>query len=299
MACPQGIPEHLRAEGRYLSMTMEQHEATTCYRHKDRPTRLSCSTCGRPICVECSRDASVGQKCPECAAPAPGARVVYARQTIGRPAFQTSPVSFTIIGVTTAIFIVGMLSPDIQHWLMQYLSQANFLVARGDWYRIFTAALLHGGLMHIGFNMYALYLFGPRLEQQVGGPAFAALYVAAAGAGGMAAYVFGPVEQVAIGASGAIFGLFGAWMFVAWKMRKTPGGRSMFNQLGVLLAINMALPLFVGGIAWRAHVGGFAAGILIAWLWSLLAVGKPNARAIRTVIAVGVTIAAVAITVAV
>ncbi len=280
-------------------MTMEQHDVTTCYRHKDRPTRLACSTCGRPICVECSRDASVGQKCPECAAPAAGARVVHARQIVGRPSFQTSPVSFTIIGATTAIFVVGMLSPDIQHWLMQYLSQANFLVARGDWYRIFTAALLHGGLLHIGFNMYALYLFGPRLEQQVGGPAFAALYVAAAGAGGMAAYVFGPTEQVSIGASGAIFGLFGAWMFVAWKMRKTPGGRSMFNQLGILLAINMALPLFVGSIAWRAHVGGFASGILIAWLWSTFAVGKPNARAIRTVIAVAVTVAAVAITIAV
>ena len=62
---------------------------------------------------------------------------------------------------------------------------ANFLVATGDWYRIFTAALLHGGLMHIGFNMYALYLFGPRLEQQVGSPAFAALYVASAATGGL------------------------------------------------------------------------------------------------------------------
>ncbi len=278
---------------------MEQHEATTCYRHPGRETRLSCSSCGRPICVECSRDASVGQKCPECAAPAPGARVVYARQTIGRPSFQTSPVSFTIIGVTVAIYLIGTLSPDADQWLFQTFAQANFLVAHGDWYRIFSAALLHGGLLHIGFNMYALYLFGPRLEQQVGGPAFTALYVASAGAGGMAAYVFGPTEQIAIGASGAIFGLFGAWMFVAWKMRNTPGGRAMFNQLGILLAINMALPLFVGGIAWRAHFGGFAGGILIAWLWSALAVGKPNARAIRTVIAVAVAVAATAITIVV
>jgi membrane associated rhomboid family serine protease len=169
-------------------------------------------------------------------------------------------------------------------------------VAIGEWWRIFTAALLHGGMMHILFNMYALYLFGPRLEQQVGGPAFAGLYVATAGTGGMASYIFGETAQISIGASGAIFGLLGAWMFVAWKMRHSPGGRSMFNQLGVLLAINLALPLFVGGIDWRAHLGGLVGGVLIAWLWSVLAVGKPNARTIRTIIAVAIAVSAALIT---
>jgi membrane associated rhomboid family serine protease len=108
----------------------------------------------------------------------------------------------------------------------------------------------------------------------------------------MVSYAFGDIGQVSIGASGAIFGLLGAWVFVAWKMRKTPGGRAMFNQLGILLAINLALPLFVGGIDWRAHVGGLMGGILIAWLWSVLAVGRPNARTVRTIIAAAVAIAA-------
>lgn len=280
-------------------MTMSEPTVTTCYRHPDRPTGLSCSNCGRPICAECSRDAAVGQKCPECAAPQPGARVVHARRTIGRPSFETSPVSFTILGVTSAIFILGLLSPQLDRWFLETFAEANFLVAAGEWYRIFTAALLHGGIMHLAFNMYALYLFGPRLEQQVGSTAFGALYVAAAGAGGAVSYAFGPIGQVSIGASGAIFGLFGAWMFVAWKMRHSPGGRAMFNQLGVLLAINLALPFLVGGIDWRAHMGGLAAGIGIAWLWSLFAVGRPNARAIRTVIALAVAVLAVAITIGV
>ena len=222
--------------------------------------------------------------------------MVHARQSFGRPSFQTTPVSFTIIAVTSAIFVIGFLSVDAGEWLFQTFAQANFLVANGEWWRIFTAALLHGGTMHLLFNMYALYLFGPRLEQQVGSAAFAALYVATAGTGGMVSYIFGDISQVSIGASGAIFGLLGAWMFVAWKMRSTPGGRSMFNQLGVLLAINLALPLFVGGIDWRAHVGGLLGGVLIAWLWSVLAVGKPNARVIRTSTAavVAVTAAVVA-----
>lgn len=277
---------------------MTDSTVTTCYRHPDRATRLSCSSCGRPICVECSHDASVGQKCTECAAPDPRARVVHARTTTGRPNRQTSPVAFFIIGITVAIFVAGMLSADIDRWLVNNLSQANFLVATGDWYRIFTAALLHGGMMHVFFNMYALYLFGPRLEQQVGSTAFAALYVAAAGAGGAASYAFGPLNQVSVGASGAIFGLFGAWLFVAWKMRATPGGRAMFNQLFILLAINLALPLLVPNIDWRAHLGGLVAGIGIAWLWSVLAVGRPNARTIRTVIALAVALAAVAVTIA-
>lgn len=271
---------------------MSDPTVTTCYRHPDRVTGLSCTTCGRPICVECSRDASVGQKCPECAAPQGRARVVNARASFGRPSFQTAPVSFTIMVITAGIFVIGLLSPDAERWLFQTFAQANFLVEAGEWWRIFTAALLHGGMMHVLFNMYALYLFGPRLEQQVGSPAFAALYVATAGTGGMVSYLFGDIGQVSIGASGAIFGLLGAWMFVAWKMRGTPGGRSMFNQLGVLLAINLALPLFVGGIDWRAHLGGLAGGILIAWLWSVLAVGRPNARTIRTIIAVGVAVGA-------
>ncbi len=275
---------------------MTDQTVPTCYRHPDRITGLSCTSCGKRICVECSSDASVGQKCPECAAPQGRARVVHARASFGRPTSQTAPVSFTIMAITAGIFVIGMLSPEANRWLFQAFAQANVLVSLGDWYRVFTAALLHGGFMHIAFNMYALYLFGPRLEQQVGSPAFAALYVATAGTGGMISYLFGPLNQVSIGASGAIFGLFGAWMFVAWKMRGTPGGRAMFNQLGVLLAINLALPLLVPGIDWRAHVGGLLGGIFIAWLWSVLAVGKPNARRIRTIAASAVALGAALIT---
>ncbi len=257
-----------------------------CYRHKDRITGLSCSRCDKPICVECSNDASVGQLCPECATPSGRHQVVRGRQIYGRPSFQTAPVTFSIMAVTVAIYVVGMLSSGLDDLLFQNLAQANWLVAAGDWWRIFTAALLHGSLMHIGFNMYALYLFGPRMEQQVGSSSFAALYVAAAGAGGLTSYLLGSIEQVSIGASGAIFGLFGAWIFVAWKLRHTPGGRSMFTQLFVLLAINVVIS-FTPGIDGFAHLGGFVAGIVIATLWSVLAVGRPNAVGIRTAIGLG------------
>jgi membrane associated rhomboid family serine protease len=263
-------------------------DTTVCYRHPDRPTRLTCSRCGRPICAECSRDAAVGQHCPDCAAPSDRHQVVRARNAWARPTFQTAPVSFFLIGISLVVFGLGYVSLEVEARLFLNLAQFNALVAAGEWWRVFTAALLHGGIGHIFFNMYALYIFGPRLETQVGSPSFAALYVAAAGAGGAVSYVFGAFDQVSVGASGAIFGLFGAWLFAAFKMRGSSAGRSMFNQLAVLLAINLALPLLIPNIDWRAHLGGLLAGIGIAWLWSLFAAGRPNAVAIRTAIAVGV-----------
>ena len=264
--------------------------APVCYRHPDRVTGLSCTRCGRSICVECSHDAAVGQLCPECAEPNDRHQVVTRRQIIGRPSFATAPVSMGIIAFTAVIYLIGALSPEAEQWLFINLAQFNVLIGAGEWWRIFSAALLHASVMHILFNMYALYLFGPRLEQQVGSPAFAALYLASAGAGGAAAYVLLGTTSTTplVGASGAIFGLFGAWIFVAWKMRNTPGGRSMFTNLMVLLGINLALPLFIPNIAWEAHMGGLAAGFAIAYLWSLLAVGKPNAVGIRTAIATAV-----------
>ncbi len=273
-------------------MTMEESTTTTCYRHPDRATRLSCTTCGKSICVECSHDASVGQKCPDCAKTDARTRVVTSRSAIGRPSFQTSPVSMSIIAVTSAIFLLGWLVPEAEIWLLEHfaLIRSGTFFADPDAYRIFTVALLHGSLMHLLFNMYALYLFGPRLEQQVGGPAFASLYVAAAGAGGLLSMVLGGAG-ISVGASGAIFGLFGAWLFVAWKMRKTPGGRAMFNQLGFLMAINIAMPFLNPNIDWLGHLGGFIAGVGIAALWSVLAVGKSNARQIRTMIGSTVVVA--------
>lgn len=269
---------------------MDETTETVCAYHPDRPTRLACSECGKPICADCSYDAAVGQKCRECAAPEGRYRVVQARRTIfARPSFQTAPVSMSLIAVNVAIFAMMFLVPDLERELVERFALANWLVADGQWWRIFTATFLHGSIAHVGFNMYALWIFGPRLEQQVGSTAFASMYAAAAAAGSTASYLLGPIDQVSIGASGAIFGLFGAWLFVAWRMRATPAGRAMFNQLFFLLAINLALPLLIPGIDWRAHMGGLAGGLLVAFLWSKLAVGRPDAERIRAMIGFAVT----------
>lgn len=264
---------------------------TVCYRHPDRPTRLSCSECGRPICVECSRDAAVGQKCPECATPIGRARVIDARRTVGVRTSATAPVTIAIIVINVAIFLVGRLIPDVGDRLFVEFSQWKPGVQSGEWYRAFTAMFLHGSITHVLFNMWALYLFGPVLERRFGAASFVSLYLAG-GLAGSAFYHLAGSNAPAVGASGAIFGLFGAMLAASYRQRHTPAGRAVFGQLGLLLAINMALPLIVPRIAWQAHLGGLVAGALIAFAWDRLPLHGSGAARSRVLAALGLAVAA-------
>ncbi len=253
-----------------------------CYRHSDRTTRLSCSECGRPICVDCSIDAAVGQKCPECAAHTGRGRVVDARRVL---ATGPAPVTYGIMAVAVVLFLAGMASPRLELETVLRAAQRNELVAAGEWWRLLSAAFLHANLTHILFNMWALYLFGPQLERRVGSVPFAALYLAAAVAGGAAAFFFGDRGDLVVGASGAIFGLFGVWLHAAWRSRHTAGGRELLSRLLFLLALNALLPFLVRNIAWQGHAGGLVAGFLIAEAWFRLP--GPARVAARTAVAAG------------
>jgi membrane associated rhomboid family serine protease len=185
------------------------------------------------------------------------------------------------------LFVIGMVSPDAREWLIENLAHFNPAIAAGELWRMLTAALLHShsNLLHILFNMYLLYALGPELERRVGSVPFGLFYAAAAAAGSAFVFFFSGPATLAVGASGAIFGLFGAWAYVGWKTRHTAVGRARFNQLAILVAINLALPLFVPGIAWQAHVGGLIAGVFMAWLWGLWAVGSDRAPLRRSIVA--------------
>jgi membrane associated rhomboid family serine protease len=274
----------------------EPTTAPTCYRHPDRVTYLSCSECGRPICPECSHDAPVGQKCPECLRAAGPQTIVRGRNLIAGPSFQTSPVAFAIIAINVLIFLIGMSSAQMHRNLvldfgsLRLASSNGTLIgiAAGQWWRALTAAFLHDGFLHIFFNMYFLYIFGPRLEQQVKSGAFAGIYLASAAGGSLASFLFGQPNVPSIGASGALFGLFGAWLYAAFRQRGSAAGKAMFNQLGAILLINLALPLFLPNIDWHAHLGGLATGVVIAFLWEQLGSGRRNARTVRTIVAFAV-----------
>ena len=282
---------------------MSTEAPTVCYRHPDRPTRLACSECGKPICVDCSHDAAVGQKCPECAKPLGRARVIDARRTV--TSSSATKLVLGLIVVNVAIFLVGMTSRTIENELFLRGAQFNETVrvsaseiipgiAGGEWWRAVTAMFLHGSITHVLFNMWALWVFGPVLERRFGTPAFAALFLASGLAGSATYYLLGDYTP-AVGASGAIFGLFGALLASAYRQRHTAAGRAVFSQLGVLLAINLALPLLVPNIAWQAHVGGLVAGAAIAFAWDNLPLTGTGAARSRVGIASAVAAVALAV----
>ena len=111
--------------------------------------------------------------------------------------------------------------------------------------------------------------------------------------GSAAAFFLGPITMRAVGASGAVFGLFGAWLYVSWRLRRSAQGRAQFSNLAVLLAINLSLPLFVSNVAWQAHLGGLAAGLVLAWAWGAWAVGSDRPEFRRVVLAGLVVVVAV------
>jgi membrane associated rhomboid family serine protease len=173
-----------------------------------------------------------------------------------------------VIALTVVVFVLYQSSRDLRETLLNAFAQGNFLVERGDWWRIFTPILLHGSAAHIAFNMYALFQLGPAVEVRYGKLNFLLLYLASAAAGGAFAFHLGDTNDVLVGASGAIFGLFGLWLDIAYRQRETAFGRSLLSSLWISLALNIALPFFIPGISWQGHLGGFVAGILIGEFWA-------------------------------
>jgi rhomboid protease GluP len=140
-------------------------------------------------------------------------------------------------------------------------------IAQGHQYwRLFTAMFLHAGLVHLAFNMYALYLFGYLVEGAFGWRRFLAIYFVAGFLGGATSFVFGPAGELGVGASGAIVGLLGAWM--AFNYRRRTNAMASANLQGALMLIllNALLPFIIHGIDWRAHLGGLVAGFAAGWL---------------------------------
>jgi rhomboid protease GluP len=150
------------------------------------------------------------------------------------------------------------------------------LVARGEWYRLVTAMFLHVGLFHLALNGFALYVFGGLVEQVLGSARFLGIYLVTGFAGSAVSFAFGDPSRAAVGASGAVFGLLGAWL--AYNLRRRSLGLAQANVRWVLtlLAINLAFGLILPRIDWLAHLGGLAAGLVGGFL--IEGVGRRAAR---------------------
>ena len=175
-------------------------------------------------------------------------------------------VSYLIIGLTVIVSFTAESSRDGE-LLFELFQLDKFAVARGEWWRLFTVTLLHGGLLHLFFNMYALYLSGPLVEQLYGRRLFLAFYLLFAAAGSIGSFAFGG-DRPAVGASGAIFGLFGLLLAVSRTHNPLVDrrGRMLLGQIGSLVLINLVIGLALPFVDNAAHVGGLLAGLWIGFL---------------------------------
>jgi len=228
-----------------------------CYRHPDREAYITCQRCERFICPECMNEASVGFQCPECIVK--GAKTVRQPKTLagGSISGREGRVSMILIGINVAAYIAQIATGDGSGEVFQQGALQGFAVADGDYWRLVTSAFLHGSVLHLLFNMYALYLFGPFVERALGTTRFVAAYLTAAVAGSVAAYVLTGPSTATIGASGAVFGLFA--LALLFLLRAKQDVRSLL----VLLAINAFISVAGANISWQGHLGGFVAGAVL------------------------------------
>lgn len=271
-------------------------ETPHCYRHPGRETLVSCSECGRPICEECMTFAPVGIRCPDHANI--GAPKGQAKRAVRKVQFQATRsatrATYVLIGLNVLFYLVtiaqgsGISSPGGKLFGDMWLT--GFQVHEGDWWRLVTVMFLHGSIIHLAFNMFALYWLGSLVEQALGTGKFLLVYFASGIAGSAGALLLTDPFQVTVGASGAIFGIMGALLILEYLTTGSFAGQAMS-----MIVLNLALTFAIPNISIGGHLGGLVGGVAAT---AGLAYGRRQRnRFVGPAIVVGVAIAAVAIAV--
>ncbi|GAB0101082.1 rhomboid family intramembrane serine protease [Nocardia sp. JMUB6875] len=235
--------------------------APVCYRHPDRPTGLACTRCGRPACPECLTPAAVGQHCVVCVQQGRN-DVRPVRNIAGTDVSRQIPVpyvTYALIAINVIVFaITAFQAQSLAHndfsRLFQRWEMVPVQVGNGQWERVIGSGFLHYGPIHLLANMFALYMLGPYCEVALGRARYLAVYLVSLLGGSAAVIAFYGAQSHSAGASGAIFGIFGA---VAVIMLRT---RQNLTQIMVLLVINLVITFAVPGISIWAHLGGLVCG---------------------------------------
>jgi len=201
--------------------------------------------------------------------------------------FNVYPLTYSIIGINIVVYIFSALfSQNIADMDMQTLVDMGALygpytVLKGEWWRLFTAMFLHGGMTHILMNMFSLYLIGRGLEMYFDKRAYVIIYLFSGLLGGLASLYMHP-QSVGVGASGAIFGVFGALagFFLAHRDKIATHSKAFMKDFAVVLGINLVLGLSIPSIDVSAHIGGLVVGLIGGfvisknpkWVWAFSAV---------------------------
>jgi membrane associated rhomboid family serine protease len=241
--------------------------------------------------------APVGIRCPEHSGQTQGPARVTAGIRRASYSGTGAVVTKALIALNVAIYLVELaLGGDISgrgNWIYEHGALFGPLVAAGDWWRLFTAAFLHYGPIHLAFNMLALWFFGSAVELVLGRSRYLLLYVVSGLAGSAGALIFSP-NAVTVGASGAIFGILGAAFVLERQGTHVLGG----GALGIIV-INLVFTFAIPGISYGGHIGGLVGGALGMLALSRFGrshavYGRPGLAGILGVVAIGAISVAVA-----
>ena len=268
-----------------LTPTMPPPPTTErCYRHPDVETGVHCTRCGRPICPDCMVPAPVGHQCPQCVADArreyrrgPGRRAaVTSVGTTGATALILAAIG---IGYVWELVVAGGPGSFVGGPSGRALFDAGAMfppaIAAGQWWRIATSIFLHAGLIHLLLNSYVLWIFGAVIEREVGRAATIGVFLATGIFASAASYAFSPVNSLGVGASGAIFGLVGAFIAYNYARRSNVLAQARLRAALTMLLLNAVIGFTIPAIDWRAHLGGLVAGFVAGYV---VEPGRPAGR---------------------
>lgn len=251
---------------------------STCYRHPDRPTALSCTRCGRSACVDCLRPAPVGQHCVDCVAQeAASVRVTAATEFL--PEASRKPVvTYGLIAVNVVLFVICLMQAGGREMsrstLMYYGSLITGWPQDYEYWRLLTSGFLHFSVPHIALNMISLYILGRDLERYFGSARFGMIYLTSLLGGSAAVLLLQHNLSMTAGASGAIYGLMGALLVVVLRLKQPA------TSVLVVIGANIVMSVSIPGISLWAHLGGLLFGALgaLAVLWLPMVSLAPEKR---------------------
>jgi membrane associated rhomboid family serine protease len=268
--------------------------ANFCYRHPDRQSFILCQRCGRTVCPECQTQAPVGVICPECMreqrAAAPRTKPAVITRMRSATERGAPVVTYSLIGITAFVYLLQWVIPGQVVTNELFFSPVFMTELAFEPWRALTSVFLHSTslIFHILLNMYTLWIFGRLLEPMLGRARFLALYLISGLAGSVGVVAFAVPNSPVLGASGAIFGLMGAFVVIQRRL----GGN--MTQLYILLAINLAIGFIPNAnISWQAHLGGLIGGALVGLI--LLETRERSRRGVQIGLLIGLTIALIAI----
>lgn len=234
-----------------------------CYRHPEREAYILCQRCERNICPECQHEAAVGFLCPECAGISKTQQVLNkAPRSVRRIAGRDNLLTMAIIAICVVVWLGQIFIPS--DFVTLKLAYAPALTFSEPW-RMITTGFLHStnSPLHLGLNMYTLFIFGRELEPLLGRLRFGVLYLLSLVAGSVLVLWLNEPFGITIGASGAIFGLMGAYLAVNRSLGYGSG------QITSLIAINLVFSFLLPGVSWQAHVGGLIGGLVVGYIYSI------------------------------